>query len=138
VNEFDIEMDRALFNRYSLDLDYEHVYVDFDDTILIDNKKVNTPIISFLYQCLNDGKKLILITKHDKDIEKTLADIKIDKNMFSKIIHLKKTDKKVDHIKEKKAIFIDDSFSERLEVAEKHGIATFDHSALECLVDWKV
>jgi hypothetical protein len=137
-NDFEIEMDRALSNKYKTSLDFDHVYMDFDDAILMDGNKVNPVLVYFIYQCLNQKKKITLITKHARDIEKTLSDIKLDKNIFDKIVHLQKEDKKSDHIKDKNAIFIDDSFAERADVHNKTGMATFDHSSIECLLDWKV
>lgn len=86
---------------------------------------------------LNQNKNLVLITKHEKNIEETLASFHISKSMFSKIIHLKKSDKKSDFIEELDSIFIDDSFAERADVLSNKGIPVFAVDAVEALIDWK-
>ena len=48
-NNLEIEIDRALFSRFSMKENYSCVYIDFDDTIIADNS-VNTDIMKFLYQ----------------------------------------------------------------------------------------
>ena len=50
-NDIDIRLDRALVNRYAHDLEYGHVYVDLDDTLLVGDA-VNTRLVALLYQCL--------------------------------------------------------------------------------------
>ncbi len=132
-NNTGIEIDRALVNRYRQQIEYAVVYVDLDDTLIL-NDKVNVPLISFLYQCLNKGKRVVLITKHDKDLKKTLEKYRLN-NIFDEVIHLDRSDSKADHIDGHDAIFIDDSFSERKKVSEKLGIYTFDCSMLEVLLD---
>lgn len=59
-NDFDIELDRSLSAKYRVCVDYKNVYVDFDDTILLENT-VNTEIIKFLYQEKNKNNKIILL-----------------------------------------------------------------------------
>ncbi len=54
-NDFGIEVDRALINRFSLDVSYERVFIDFDDTITL-GEKVNPMTMMFLYQCLANNK----------------------------------------------------------------------------------
>lgn len=136
MNKYDIEMDRALINRFKITLDYKHVYIDLDDTIIIDNK-INTFIISFLYQCLNNGIKIHLLSKHDGNINEILSKYRLE-SFFDTITHISKSDDKTNYIKEKSAIFIDDSFSERKTVSDKLGLPTFEISAIESLIDWRV
>ena len=66
-NDIDIRLDRALVNRYAHDLEYGHVYVDLDDTLLVGDA-VNTRLVALLYQCLNEGRRLVLITRHARDV----------------------------------------------------------------------
>ena len=135
-NSFDIEIDRALFARYKTNLSYDYIYIDFDDT-LICNNEVNTDIIKLLYQAKNKKKKIILISKHDKNISDTLNKFCIPTSIFDKIIHLEKKDKKSFYIKEKSAIFIDDSYAERKDVLDNCKIPVFSIDAIETLLDWK-
>jgi predicted ATP-grasp superfamily ATP-dependent carboligase len=139
INKYPIEMDRALVNRFSLNFSYKHVYIDLDDTIVLKNK-VNPIVMQFLYQCLNNDIKLHLVTRHysrfNEDTEVALRKYRI-KQIFESIINIPKGEKKSDYIKEIAAIFIDDSFSERLDVSKKLEIPVFEVSSLESLINWK-
>lgn len=130
-----VEIDRALSNVYALDIDYEYVYIDFDDTIAADGI-VNLPVISFIYQCRNNNKKIILLTRHNKDIYDTLKKYCIDPELFYEIIHFEEGNKSC-FIKHSDSIFIDDSFRERADVSENCGIPVFDLDQIEALIDWR-
>ena len=54
-NDFSIEMERALFSRYNLSIEYDTVYIDFDDTITKEGK-VNQKVLMFLYHQKNKGR----------------------------------------------------------------------------------
>jgi len=132
TNSYEIELDRALDNKYKLSIYYDYVYCDFDDCLIIKNK-VNTQLLAFLYQCLNEGKILILITKHDKDINQTLQKYRLI-GLFDQIIHLKMADSKYRFISHKNSIFIDDSYKERLEVYNELAIPCFAPDNIEILI----
>ena len=136
-NNYEIELDRAFINRYSINIKYDYVYVDLDDTLIVDNK-VNQFLIMFLYQAKNKGKKLILLTRHKENPQDTLKKFSISEMLFDGIIHINMDDKKSDYISESKAIFIDDSFAERKDVKEKQGIPVFDLDMIESLIDWRI
>ena len=59
-------------------------------------------------------------------------------DIFDEIFWLEESEKKSDYIHDVKSIFIDDSFSQRKEVAEKCNIPTFDSSMIECLLDDRI
>lgn len=48
-NSYEIEIDRALQNRYKIYLQYEKIYLDLDDTLILNNK-INILLISFIFQ----------------------------------------------------------------------------------------
>ncbi|EIC29692.1 MULTISPECIES: ATP-grasp domain-containing protein [Methylomicrobium] len=131
-NPFGIEMDRALHSRFKLDIRFDHVYVDFDDCLLIDGK-INTCLIGFLFQCLNEGVQVHLLTRHARHIHETLAKHRIER-LFDSVVHLRNGEKKSSFIKHKAAIFIDDSFSERAEVSSSCKIPVFAPDAVESLL----
>lgn len=132
-NNYQIEMDRALDNRYALDIAFDNVFVDLDDCLIIRNQ-VNTQLISFLYKAISEGKKVTLITRHQSDPLITLKKYRISE-IFDQIIHIKNRDlKKSAYIEESKAIFIDDSFSERSDVTRAHGIPVFSPDMIEALI----
>jgi len=134
-NKYSIDIDRALINRFKIDLDYKNVYIDLDDTIIFNNS-VNVWAIAFLYQCINKGIKVHLLSRHDGDIKKILQDHRLE-NIFDSVTCLDKTKEKADYITEPSSIFIDDSFAERQRVSRKLGIPTFDTNSIESLIDWK-
>lgn len=136
-NDFDLEVDRAFINRYKHTIDYNLVYLDFDDTVT-KNGKVNPFVMMFVYNVINQGKRIRLITKHEHDLHKTFEILGISKRLFEEVIHIGKSENKVDHISEiEKAIFIDNSFSERMQVKSRYDIPVFDVDAISTLINWK-
>lgn len=135
-NPYNVEVDRTLISRYKIDYEYDTVYFDFDDTLTL-RGKVNLYAIWFLYQCQNLNKKVILITKHEKELEESMRQYNICPNLFAEIIHIQPNEKKSKYINPKRAIFIDNAFQERKEVFETHHIPVFDVDGIEFLMDWK-
>lgn len=127
------KMDKCLVGKYRSDIEYDNVYIDLDDTIIL-KEKVNPKVISFLYQCLNKHKSLSLLTKHESDPVQTLIKYHIDPKIFTSIIHIPLDTPKDIFITCPYSILIDDSFSERYET-HKRGIPTFDVSMLDFLID---
>ncbi len=132
-NDVELTIDRALASRYTHNLEYEHVYIDFDDLIIFNNR-VNTQIVAFLYQCLNKGIKLHLITKHKQDLNETLKKYRLGQ-MFDEIIWIQDGSLKPSRITETKAIFIDDSHAERASVHKELGLPVFDSHMIEALME---
>ena len=132
-NAVNVELDRALVNRYRHDLSYGTVYVDLDDTLIV-RDSVNTGLVAFLYQCLNAGHPLVLLTRHRGDVEQTLSRFRLHE-LWDRVVHVAEHEVKADFIAEPDAILIDDSFRERADVHEQCGIATFDGSMIELLLD---
>lgn len=135
-NNYYLEVDRALFNRYKSSLKFLTVYIDFDDTITR-NKRPNPFVMMFLFNQKNNGKIIKVITRHGSEFDNTLNDLGINKNIFDEVIHLTWEEKKYKLIKDTKdSIFIDNSFSERLEVKENLNIPVFDVDAIQSLIEW--
>lgn len=126
-----VEMDRALSNRYIHNIQFGVMYVDLDDTLIL-NGLINIRIIKLIYQCINKQILVKLLTKHQGDLEKILKKFRLN-GLFDKIIHVKSNEKKSDFIHEQDAILVDDSFSERMEVSARCNIPTFDCSMIEIL-----
>jgi len=136
MNNEGIEISRALVNRYCCQPNYSVVYVDLDDTLIL-NGTVNVCLIRLLYQCINKGVRINLITKHSEDLNQTLEKYRLA-GIFDEVIPLEQSDNKAEYIRENEAILIDDSFSERKAVSRKLGISTFDCSMLEMLIDERI
>jgi len=136
-NNLNVEIDRALFSRYKINVDYDYIYIDFDDTIIV-NDLVNVEAIHFLYHSKNIGKKIILISKHKFKIQETLARFSISPSLFDEIIILPNDEKKSTYIEQKSSIFIDDSYAERKEVNDQLHIPVFAIDAISALISWEV
>lgn len=134
-NDYKLSLNRRLTNAYKLEYFYDKVYIDFDDTLIV-NGKVNTQAMRFLYQCINNNKKIFLITKHSNDINETLKKYRIEPSIFEKIYLLEDKERKIDYINSNNAIFIDNYYIERKEVFDKYNIPVFDVDAVECLINY--
>lgn len=136
-NNFKIELDRSLSNCFKTNIKYKHLYIDLDDTIIFKNK-TNPTVIAFLYQCINNNIEINLITRHSSRSETNTTDV-LKKHkileLFNNIFDIKETEHKSDFINQKDSIFIDDSFSERMEVYDKLKIPVFEVSSIECLLN---
>ena len=135
-NGYDVVMDRALDNKYKLDLKYSEVFVDFDDCIYLEKKFVNDALMAFLYRCMNKEIKVTLLSRHDDEklgkLDELLDKLRI-RQVFDRIIHLNPSQKKIDSIDNTDSIFIDDSFAERKAVADKFNIPVFSLDMIEAL-----
>ncbi|WP_036608076.1 ATP-grasp domain-containing protein [Oribacterium sp. P6A1] len=142
-NEYVVECDKTYIDRYKLNFEYNHVYIDYDDTVTSkEGKAVNPYVIAYLYECKYKGNKISLITRHKDTFNEELKDsfkrLSISESLFDEIIELHWNENKKDIIKESDgSIFIDNSFKERKEIQEALGIPVFDISNMDCLFDWR-
>lgn len=136
-NNYAMTIDRAFHSVYKIGYQYEHVYIDFDDTLVI-RGKVNIDLIKFIYQAKNMGKKIHILSKHIGNIYEELRKYNISELLFEDIWIIPMSEEKVAFIKEKNSIFIDDSFEERMKVHNKCAIPVFDLDMIEALIDWRM
>lgn len=138
--DFPAEMVRSLSNypmeSFSGEFNYSQVYVDFDDTIIVKNK-LNPLLVLFLVQCKNKGIPVYLLTRHRGNVLMELASYGI-KDLVDNIIHIGEKDRKSSKIIGDRPILIDDSFSEREEVAKELNIPVFGVEMVEALIDWRM
>lgn len=127
----EIEIDRSLNNRYLHHIHFNSIYIDLDDTLIF-NGSVNTDLIKLIFTSINLRKKIVLITRHRGDLAKTLDKHRLT-GLFDEVVHITDGSPKSEHIRSDDAIFIDDSFSERLDVSRICRIPTFDMSMIEIL-----
>jgi hypothetical protein len=133
VNNFKIQVDRSLDIKSKIDLTYDTLYIDFDDTIVI-NGKINLEAIQLIYKCINEGITIMLITKHKYNIYDTLKKYNISENLFDSIITISQSQEKSDFVHLKNPIFVDDSFSERKKISHKLNIPTFSVENIKILL----
>lgn len=132
-NDYYVELDRALGNKYKTNLEYDSVYCDYDDCLILEKTIINVDLVKFLYQCINKGKKIYLLSKHDGDLKKELEDFRLD-HLFDKVMHIDKTADKANYIHSKKALFIDDSNAERVNIKTKLNISVFSPDMIDVLI----
>lgn len=133
INPGRVELDRALCNRFHHEISYDSIYVDLDDTLVF-RAQVNLSVIKFIFQCINRGKQVKLITRHNGHVGRTLEKYRLS-GLFDEVIYVGPGTPKSAYIKGSDALLLDDSFSERLEVATTLGIPTFDCSMIEMLIE---
>lgn len=127
-NEPEVEIDRALVNRFRLDYRFDTVYVDFDDTLVV-NGRVNADLVKRLYEFVDEGKRLVLLTRHAGDLAANLKKRRLD-SLFDEVFSLGLDAKKSAYVTTSSAIFIDDSFRERLDVAREKRIPCYSPNEL--------
>jgi hypothetical protein len=132
LNRDDIELDRALRNRFRHPICFSTLYIDLDDTLIL-RDQVNVDAVNLVFQCVNQGIKCKLLTRHAGDLPLTLQRFRLT-GLFDEVIHLSNKERKSEYITESDAIFVDDSFAERWEVHHQLGIRTFDCSMIELLL----
>lgn len=133
VTNQSVKLFRYSDTKVKFDFDYDNVYLDFDDTLIL-NDKICLNAIAFVYQCLNRNKGVFLITKHQYDIFETLEKYKIPTSLFREIIVIPMDEPKYKYIIHNKSIFIDNYYFEREEVYKNLGIPVFDVDLIDSLI----
>lgn len=131
--KYSVILDRVLSNNYIYtNLSYSKVYVDYDDCLILDKKNVNADLVKFLYKCINEGKKIVLLTKHTGELDPELKKFRLS-GLFDEILQISKEEKKSKYIDTPDSIFFDDSFAERVEVQKETGISVFSPEMVDVL-----
>ena len=133
-NAISIRLDRALVNRYAHDLEYAHVYVDLDDTLIVRGEvdagasgRLSVPVPERRAPARADHAAR---ARRGRDARASPAE-----RVPDELVELDSLVEKAERIPERDAILIDDSFRERRVAGERLGIPTFDSSMLEMLMD---
>lgn len=132
LNCYSIELDRALNNRYKIDIQYTDIFVDLDDCLVV-RGRLNHQLVGFLYKSCSDGKRITLLTRHKYNVDETLRTLRI-RDLFDRIVQIPDDIPKSSYIDTQSAIFIDDSFSERNDVTRSVKIPVFSPDMVECLI----
>lgn len=131
-NDYVVELDRALENKYKTNLEFDSVYCDYDDCLILNKKIINTELVGFLYKCINERKRIYLLSKHEGDLMQELRDFRLG-HLFDEVIHIDKLANKANYIKEGNAIFIDDSNAERQNIKQQLGLQVFSPDMIDVL-----
>lgn len=118
-----------LESKYICDYKFDDVYVDLDDTLII-NGLVNFELLSLIYSWKQyHNKRIHLITRHvcvfNEPVHDCLIRLDIMPSLFKSIISLRPEELKSSYIKKEKCIFIDDSTRERIDVSSNLSIPTY-------------
>ncbi len=130
-----VEMDRALSAAYRLGYAYATAYLDFDDTLYSAEHGVNANLVKFVFQCRNRGVRVALLSRHIGDLAGLLRETRLD-GIFDEVVHIPDGRSKAEYMRVSGgAVFVDDSFAEREDVAKRLGIPVFDPAMVEVLLD---
>jgi hypothetical protein len=121
-------VDRRITTRADFNFDFDTVFLDYDDTLVIDGKVVPA-VIGFVHAMIGRGKRVVLVTRHAHDLHASLRAVRLDASLFDAIVHLADGEPKSAHM-HARAIFVDNHYPERAEVARVHGIPVFDVDAI--------
>jgi len=113
-----------------LQLTFDRLYLDLDDTLII-HGAVNPHAMQLLEDCRQQNIAVHLITRHAGNLPKTLKTYKIDEPLFASVIWIKDQSPKSSHMKPGNAIFIDDSYQERVEVCKELAIPSYSQDVLQ-------
>lgn len=136
INNYAISCYKCVENRFKLSIQYDYVYVDLDDTIVIKGK-VNTKMMQYLYYVKNLNKRITLITRNTDPIAK-LKQYYISLELFDEVIQVPYNRNKSEYITNEKSVFIDDSHKERLDVYTRKNTFVFNCDMIESLMDEKL
>lgn len=100
---------RKLDVRAALPYFNGRIWVDFDDTLIV-NGKVNGLLLAFLYKYNRKGVNII--TRSTEDVEAKMEGYGIPRTLFDDILHITPDQRKADYVADTD-LLIDDSFSER-------------------------
>jgi hypothetical protein len=123
---------------YRLFEPFRALYLDLDDTLII-HDKLNDRVLRLISRLQDANVPIHLITRHYRDPEITLKERGLSSQSFASVIWITDGVGKSAYITDKDAIFIDDSFHERREVASQCNIPCLppDAAALLWLSDYR-
>ena len=134
-NNIQIEADKQFFGKYSLGIDYNEVYIDFESSFEnIEN--INTFLMMYLYQCVNKNVKLNVITQNKEKTVNFFKENKIDINLFDSILENKKEE--IKNILTENSILISNDDKLKSEIRNINSkLYCFSTSIVESLIDWR-
>jgi hypothetical protein len=128
-NPGQIQLDRALCNRYQKVLSFDCLYLDLEDTLLREGV-LDEDVMRLVCRCLNEDIRLVLLATENYTsmpiVNRIIA-------FFDEVVHVEPDQPRSDCVQEASAIYVDNSFRRRLEVSRSKNIPTFDTSMIELL-----
>jgi len=133
LNSYSAEMDRALDNKYKIDLEYDSVYVDYLDCLCV-HGKVNANLIRYLYECVANGKRIVLVALKHEYSESVMRALRLSE-LFDECLLVGHYDEIRTHVQNDKAIYIVNSYFDRVARSQDLGIPVFSLDMVECLYE---
>lgn len=126
-------VDRRYAEHCRLNVRYDTVYLDLENTVVVDGK-VDLDAIRFIFACRNRGTRVVAVERGFDPPEKMLAAHGLA-GLFDQVLWIEGNEGKSSVMTSSKAIFVDDNSTERREVALSLGIPVFDPSAFDALTE---
>lgn len=117
-----VTVTRTLRPAFHHQLAYRDLYVDFDDTLLLDETRINLDIVSLIFRTKNRGGRVFLITKNRKHNLTTALHRFGITSIFDGIHHLREEQSKAEYLG-RGDLLVDDSFAERQQAVRTGAIA---------------
>lgn len=133
ANDYELEFDRAFYNKVKLSKQFSTLYLDFDDCLVVDGSLLNLEVLKLIGQYRNSKLPIVLISRHEGDLEAKLAELGV-RGLFDEVIHLQHGESKSLHISDLNGVLVDDSFKERLD-AMGIGVASLGPESVEALLN---
>lgn len=114
----DFSYDRALCERVRWRSPLpEQVYVDFDDTVVLPDGRLNHELVGVLFGLKSRGVEVVLLSRHRGDLGEFLVRLGLT-GLFARVHHMDRAGCKASCMPEAAfTVFVDDSFAERQAVA---------------------
>lgn len=127
-NDLPIEADKQFFNRFETPVSYDTVYLDGEDVFHC-RERIDSFFMMFVYQCVDKGKKLVLLTEKRERTLDALEKMRISASLFDVVCGKKE-------LVPQNAVFISRDESERIRLRKEQGMFCLDPSVIEVLLDW--
>jgi carbamoyl-phosphate synthase large subunit len=128
-----ITLERALTPAYYYPGRHNALYLDYDDTLIIDGN-INSTLIRLLFQYINMRKPVMLVTRHSGNLYESLRYHRVE-HLFDGIIHLKNGESKKQAIQHTNCLFIEDSFAEIEDLRTHPEVTPLHVSAVDLVIN---
>lgn len=133
-NNISIEADKQFFGKYSLGIEYDTVYIDFE-TCFESKEKINTMLMMYIYQLANKNIVKNLLTENKEKAVAFLKQHTTCPKIFENIIEISR-EKFIDELKGN-CILLSNDEKLKEKVRKNKNIACFSNNIIEALIDWR-
>lgn len=133
-NNISIEADKQFFGKYSLGIEYDTVYIDFE-TCFESKEKINTMLMMYIYQLANKNIVKNLLTENKEKAVAFLKQHTTCPKIFENIIENSR-EKFIDELKGN-CILLSNDEKLKENVRKNKNIACFSNNIIEALIDWR-